>query len=77
MRTAKNWKDYRLIDASDGMRLECWKNITLARPDPQVIWKTPKENPLWRSCDAIYHRSDRGGGSWEFRKKLERKLRRS
>lgn len=70
MRTAKNWKDYRLIDASDGMRLECWKNITLARPDPQVIWKTPKENPLWRSCDAIYHRSDRGGGSWEFRKKL-------
>ncbi len=70
MRTAERWTDYRLIDASDGMRLESWKGITLCRPDPQIIWKTNKENPLWQSCDAIYHRSERGGGSWEFRKKL-------
>ncbi len=70
MRTADRWIDYRLIDASDGMRLESWAGKTLARPDPQIIWKTPKENPLWGSCDAIYHRSDRGGGMWEFRKKL-------
>lgn len=70
MRTADGWRDYRLIDASDGMRLEQWADITLARPDPQVIWKTEKGNPLWRSCDAIYHRSERGGGSWEFKKKL-------
>lgn len=70
MRTADRWTDYRLIDASDGMRLESWAGKTLSRPDPQIIWKTPKENDLWRSCDAIYHRSDRGGGSWEFRKKL-------
>lgn len=70
MRTAKNWSDYRLIDASDGMRLESWAGKTLSRPDPQIIWKTDKTNPLWRSCDAVYHRSDKGGGKWEFRKTL-------
>ena len=70
MRTASRWIDYRLIDASDGMRLESWAGKTLSRPDPQIIWKTEKKNPLWRSCDAIYHRSDRGGGKWEFRKAL-------
>lgn len=70
MRTAKNWSDYRLIDASDGMRLESWAGKTLSRPDPQIIWKTDKTNPLWRSCDAVYHRSDKGGGKWEFRKSL-------
>ena len=70
MRTAADWTDYRLIDASDGMRLESWAGKTLSRPDPQVIWKTERRNPLWNCCDAVYHRSDRGGGSWEFRKKL-------
>ena len=70
MRTAADWTDYRLIDASDGMRLESWAGKTLSRPDPQVIWKTERRNPLWNGCDAVYHRSDRGGGSWEFRKKL-------
>ena len=70
MRTALGWTDYRLIDASDGMRLESWAGKTLCRPDPQIIWKTEKKNPLWTSCDAIYHRSERGGGHWEFRKKL-------
>ena len=70
MRTALDWTDYRLIDASDGMRLESWAGKTLSRPDPQIIWKTERENPLWRSCDAIYHRSDKGGGKWEFRKQL-------
>ncbi len=70
MRTASEWKDYKLIDASDGMRLESWAGKTLCRPDPQIIWKTEKKNPLWRSCDAIYHRSDKGGGSWEFKKQL-------
>lgn len=70
MRTALNWVDYRLIDASDGMRLESWAGKTLSRPDPQIIWKTERKNPLWRSCDAIYHRSDKGGGKWEFRQRL-------
>lgn len=70
MRTAREWVDYKLIDASDGMRLENWAGKTLCRPDPQIIWKTEKKSPLWRSCDAVYHRSERGGGHWEFKTKL-------
>jgi 23S rRNA (cytosine1962-C5)-methyltransferase len=64
LRTA-NWKDYELIDASAGERLERWGNVTLIRPDPQIIWNTPKENPLWEKADARYVRSRTGGGSWE------------
>lgn len=70
MRTADLWKDYELIDCSDGERLERWKDIILVRPDPQVIWKTPKENPLWYSPHAVYNRSSTGGGSWQVRKKM-------
>ncbi len=70
MRVADNWKDYELIDCSCGERLERWGNITLIRPDPQVIWKTPKKNPLWRKADAVYHRSQSGGGNWEIRNKI-------
>lgn len=67
MRYTSDWKDYRLIDSSEGDRLEKWGNITLVRPDPQVIWKTEKTNPLWRKADAYYHRSKSGGGKWEIR----------
>ena len=70
MRVADNWKDYELIDCSCGERLERWGNITLIRPDPQVIWKTEKKNPLWKKADAIYHRSQSGGGQWEIRNKI-------
>ncbi len=70
MRVADNWKDYELIDCSCGERLERWGNITLIRPDPQVIWKTEKKNPLWKKADAIYHRSQTGGGQWEIKKKI-------
>lgn len=70
MRVADNWKDYELIDCSCGERLERWGNITLIRPDPQVIWKTPKKNPLWRKADAVYHRSQSGGGNWEIKNKI-------
>lgn len=70
MRVADNWKDYELIDCSCGERLERWGNITLIRPDPQVIWKTEKKNPLWRKADAIYHRSQSGGGQWEIKRKI-------
>ena len=61
---ADKWKDYELIDATDGERLERWGDYTLVRPDPQVIWKTEKKNPLWRNADASYKRSRSGGGSW-------------
>ncbi len=70
MRVADNWKDYELIDCSCGERLERWGKITLIRPDPQVIWKTEKKNPLWRKADAVYHRSQSGGGKWEIRNRI-------
>ena len=70
MRVSYNWRDYNLIDTSDGERLERWKGVTLVRPDPQVIWKTEKNNPLWNNADAYYHRSRKGGGEWEYRKRF-------
>ena len=70
MRTADGWKDYTLIDCSDGERLERWGGYVLIRPDPQVIWKTPRRDPLWKKADARYLRSNTGGGRWEQYKKL-------
>ncbi len=70
MRYTKDWKDYELIDCSDGERLERWGDVILVRPDPQVIWKTPKNNPLWKKAHAYYHRSKSGGGKWDIRTKL-------
>ena len=67
MRVAKDWKDYELLDATNGERLERWGNTILVRPDPQVIWKTVKEDKNWSHADAIYHRSHSGGGSWEYK----------
>ncbi len=64
-----NWRDYELIDASDGERLERWGDIILIRPDPQIIWSTPKNDPLWQMAHARYHRSSSGGGSWQVYKK--------
>ncbi|MDD7702568.1 MAG: class I SAM-dependent methyltransferase [Lachnospiraceae bacterium] len=63
---ASNWRDYEVIDCSSGEKLEHWGKYTLLRPDPQVIWKTPKDNPSWKKLNAHYHRSDKGGGEWEF-----------
>ena len=70
MRYTKDWKDYELLDCSGGERLERWGNVVLIRPDPQVIWNTPKEHPLWHRADARYVRSKEGGGHWECRRQL-------
>ena len=70
MRISENWRDYCLIDASEGERLERWGEIILIRPDPQIIWKNPDPAPEWKSAHAIYHRSRSGGGSWEYRKRF-------
>lgn len=70
MRASLDWKDYELIDCSCGERLERWGQHILIRPDPQVIWKTPKKNPMWKNADARYIRSNTGGGRWEVYKKL-------
>ena len=74
MRPADTWKDYELLDATDGNRLERWGETLLIRPDPQVVWKTPKQSPLWAKADAIYHRSNQGGGEWEYRRRLPEKV---
>ena len=63
---ADKWKDYQVIDTSSGEKLEKWGNYILLRPDPQVIWKTPRKNPSWKRINAHYHRSPKGGGEWEF-----------
>ena len=72
MRIAKNWNssEYKIIDTSGGDKLESWGGRLLVRPDPQIIWKTEHRSPLWNKADGVYHRSSKGGGEWEFRKKL-------
>ncbi len=65
---ADKWKDYEVIDTSDGEKLEKWGRYTLVRPDPQVIWKTEKKNQLWKRADAGYKRSSSGGGKWSENK---------
>ena len=62
---SNEWKDYELIDATDGERLERWGDYTLVRPDPQAIWETSHKNPAWKKSNARYHRSQTGGGHWE------------
>ena len=65
MRAANNWKDYELLDTSRGERLERWGDIILIRPDPQILWDTPRRDPRWKQAHARYHRSNTGGGQWE------------
>lgn len=67
MRIADQWTDFKVIDTSGGEKLEQWGDIVLIRPDPQVIWDTPKDG-AWMKANARYNRSSSGGGSWEIRK---------
>lgn len=70
MRVADSWRDYELLDATGGERLERWGSAVLVRPDPQVVWKTGAVSPLWQKADAVYHRSDKGGGRWQQNRPL-------
>lgn len=70
MRLSANWKEYQLLDAGNGEKLESWNGIILRRPDPQAIWPVHKETSDWKKLDGHYHRSVKGGGTWEFKKKL-------
>lgn len=63
---ADKWKDYEVIDCSKGEKLERWGDYYLVRPDPQVIWDTPKADNHWKQKNGHYHRSAKGGGEWEF-----------
>lgn len=63
---AENWKDYEVIDTCSGEKLERWGDHILIRPDPQVIWDTQKTDKRWKKPEGHYHRSNKGGGEWEF-----------
>ena len=68
LRLADRWEDYQLLDTGGGLKLERWGEAVLVRPDPQVIW--PQRGAKWSGWDGWYHRSETGGGRWEFRRTL-------
>ena len=70
MNIAKDWKDYEIIDMANGEKLERWKNIKLVRPDPQIIWKDKSFPKEWNSANAVYKRSNKGGGGWDYKTRL-------
>lgn len=70
MRIVKGFKDYEIIDTSNGEKLERWGETLLIRPDPQIIWNTEKKNPSWNNVSGRYMRSAKGGGEWAFYKKM-------
>ncbi len=70
MKVANNWKDYEIIDMADGQKLERWGKYVLSRPDPQIIWKDKLFPEKWKRADAVYHRSNTGGGGWTYKTKL-------
>ncbi len=70
MDVANNWKDYEILDMANGEKLERWGNITLIRPDPQIIWKEKTFPEKWKNANAKYNRSNTGGGNWNFIKPL-------
>ena len=65
MKIANEWKDYEILDMSNGKKLERWGKYILDRPDPQIVWNQKSNPELWKKADAIYHRSNKGGGHWE------------
>ena len=68
MKIATDWKDYELLEMKNGMKKERWGMYTLVRPDPQIIWN---DDTKFSGYDAIYHRSNKGGGHWEYKTKLK------
>ncbi|MBR2708661.1 MAG: class I SAM-dependent methyltransferase [Clostridia bacterium] len=70
MKIANNWNDYEIIDMGSGEKLERWKNVTLIRPDPQIIWKEKSFPDKWKKADAKYLRSASGGGGWKYNNSL-------
>ena len=70
MNLSNEWKDYECISAGNGEKLERWGSVILRRPDPQAMWNVTY-NELWKNPDAFYHRSNKGGGYWDFYKELE------
>ena len=70
LKLSDSWKDYECLDAGNGEKLERWGNVILRRPDPQAMWKV-NYTDTWKNPDGFYHRSNKGGGYWDFKKKLD------
>ena len=70
IKLAEGWKEYTVIATGDGYKLERWGSVVLLRPDPQVIWASRQDLFKFPEISAVYHRSEKGGGAWEYRKKL-------
>ena len=66
---SNDWKDYKCIASGDGEKIEKWGNYVLRRPDPQIIWNKSNSD-IWNKWDGFYHRSNKGGGNWEFKSKI-------
>ena len=71
MKIANNWTDYKILDMSDGMKVESWNGVILTRPDPQIVWKSKQNEKVWEKSNAVYHRSKSGGGYWEYKKNIQ------
>lgn len=71
MKLANDWKDYKILDMADGMKIESWAGVILTRPDPQIVWTDKQNEKVWNKSNAIYHRSKTGGGYWEYKKNIE------
>lgn len=69
MQVSRDWQEYVCLASGDGEKIEKWGNVVLRRPDPQIIWNK-SGNKIWNEWDGFYHRSNKGGGSWEFKKKI-------
>lgn len=70
MKLANKWQEYKILDMAEGQKLEKWGDVILSRPDPQIIWKERSFPKKWKEINATYHRSNSGGGNWEFKKKI-------
>lgn len=69
MKIVNDFLDYQILDMADGMKLESWNGKELLRPDPQIIWAKKEHPDYWEKVDAIYHRSNKGGGAWDIKSK--------
>lgn len=69
MKFSNEWKDYECISAGNGEKLERWGDVIFRRPEPQAMWNIEKNN-LWKKVDGFYHRSNKGGGYWDFNRTL-------
>ena len=69
MKVVNDFNEYQILDMSNGMKLESWNGKELLRPDPQIIWDNKIHPEYWNKVDAEYHRSNKGGGSWEIKNK--------